>query len=194
MPYLSPSSESVLVKNLSKGNILAFNTLYKEYSVRLYRFAFGYLKQEEEAEELVQEVFTIIWERRSELKANLSFRSFLFTISFNLIRKYFRTKAHLKEFFESHSFEDADSGTSEEVSYQSLLQHLNKLVDQLPDRRREIFMKSRFEGLSIQEIAALYNISHKTVENQLSEALRFLRTSLNRESVPVILLFVLFMS
>jgi len=59
---------------------LAFNTLYKEYSGRLYRFAFGYLKSEEEAEELVQEVFTIIWEKRADLKEELSFKSFLFTI------------------------------------------------------------------------------------------------------------------
>ena len=56
--------ESQLVKSLSDGNLLAFNTLYKEYSGRLYRFAYGYLKSEAESEELVQEVFTIIWEKR----------------------------------------------------------------------------------------------------------------------------------
>ena len=69
-------SESLLVRNLSKGNLLAFNTLYKEYSGRLYRFALGYLKSEAEAEELVQEVFTLIWENRATLKEELSFKSF----------------------------------------------------------------------------------------------------------------------
>ena len=82
-------SEARFVYNLSKGNLLAFNTLFNEYSGRLYRFAYGYLKSEDEAEELVQEVFTIIWEKRAELKEELSFKSFIFTIAFNIIRKHF---------------------------------------------------------------------------------------------------------
>ena len=90
-------NESLLIRNLSKGNLLAFNTLYNWYSNRLYRFALGYLKSEAEVEELVQEVFTIIWEKRTGLKDELSFKSFLFTIAFNLIRKHFRTKAYLSE-------------------------------------------------------------------------------------------------
>ena len=68
MQYVTLKNEPLLVRNLSKGNLLAFNTLYKEYSGRLYRFAYGYLKSEEEAEELVQEVFTRIWEKRTDLK------------------------------------------------------------------------------------------------------------------------------
>ena len=88
-------SESLLIRDLAKGNILAFNALYKGYSERLYRFALGYLKTEAEAEELVQEVFTIIWEKRASVREELSFKSFLFTIAFNLIRKHFRTKNYL---------------------------------------------------------------------------------------------------
>lgn len=76
MQYRTIKNESLLVQNLSKGNLLAFNTLYNEYSGRLYRFAIGYLKSEAEAEELVQEVFTI-WEKRADLKKELSFKSFL---------------------------------------------------------------------------------------------------------------------
>src|SRR5665647_947302 len=94
-------NESQLVHNLSKGNLLAFNTLYKNYSGRLYRFALGYLKSEDEAEELVQEVFTIIWEKRKDLKEELSFKSFLFTIAFNIIRKHFRTKVYLSEYLKT---------------------------------------------------------------------------------------------
>jgi RNA polymerase sigma-70 factor (ECF subfamily) len=194
MSLITPKNEHGLVKELSKGNLLAFNALYKEYSVRLYRFAFGYLKSKEEAEELVQEVFTIIWDKRKELRAELSFRSFLFTISFNMIRKHFRTKAHLAEFIRLQEGTGADSSTGDDLNFQSLLEHIKKLVDQLPDRRREIFQKSRFDGLTIQEIADELNISHKTVENQLTEALRFLRTHLNQEALPLILFFALFLS
>jgi len=187
-------NESLLVHNLSKGNLLAFNTLFKEYSGRLYRFAFGYLKSEPEAEELVQEVFTIIWEKRADLKKELSFKSFLFTIAFNIIRKHFRTKAYLSEYLKTGISDDMDMQTSQKITYDSLHQYITELVNQLPLRRKEIFIKSRFEGHSIKEIAEEMKISHKTVENQLTDALKFIRTNLNMENIPVILFFILFIS
>ena len=194
MQYQALKVESLLVRNLSKGNLLAFNTLYKEYSGRLYRFALGYLKSEAEAEELVQEVFTIIWEKRKDLKEELSFKSFLFTIAFNIIRKHFRTKAYLSEYFKTGISDDLDMQTSQKITYNSLYQYITELVDKLPSRRKEIFIKSRFDGLSIKEIADELKISHKTVENQLTDALKFIRTNLNRESISGILFLILFLS
>ena len=187
-------NESKLVHNLSKGNLLAFNTLYKYYSGRLYRFALGYLKTEDEAEELVQEVFTKIWEKRANLKEELSFKSFLFTIAFNIIRKHFRTKVYLSEYFKTGKSDDIDIQTSQKITYDSLYQYISELVNQLPNRRKEIFIKSRFEGQSVKEIADELQISHKTVENQLTDALKFIRTNLNRENIPVVLFFILFIS
>ena len=194
MQVRSKENEPQLVHNLSKGNLLAFNTLYKEYSGRLYRFALGYLKSEEEAEELVQEVFTKIWEKRSDLKEELSFKSFLFTIAFNIIRKHFRTKVYLSEYFKNGIRDDIDMQTSQKITYDSLYQYISELVNQLPNRRKEIFIKSRFEGHSVKEIADELQISHKTVENQLTDALKFIRTNLNRENIPVVLFFILFIS
>ena len=188
------TDDSALVKELSKGNLLAFNTLYKEYSGRLYRFALGYLKSEDEAEEFVQEVFTIIWEKRADLKEELSFKSFLFTIAFNIIRKHFRTKSYLSEYFKSEINDDLDMQTSQKITYDSLYQYITELVNQLPERRKEIFIKSRFEGLSIKEIAEELKISHKTVENQLTDALKFIRTNLNRENISCNLILFLFIS
>ncbi len=79
------ADEAQLVKSLSRGNLLALNTLFREYSGRLYHFAYGYLKSEEESEELVQEVFTRIWEKLKTLKSELPFKSFLFTNSFKTL-------------------------------------------------------------------------------------------------------------
>ena len=84
--------------------------------------------------------------------------------------------------------------TSQKITYDSLYQYITELVNQLPERRKEIFIKSRYEGLSIKEIAEKLKISHKTVENQLTDALKFIRTNLNRENIPVILFFFLFIS
>ena len=98
----SLENEAQLVKSLSKDNILAFNTLFREYSGRLYRFAYGYLKSEAISEELVQEVFTRIWEKRKELKSEL------FTISFDIIKKHFRREAVIAEYFSTRITDDFD--------------------------------------------------------------------------------------
>jgi RNA polymerase sigma-70 factor (family 1) len=171
-------SEAELVLNVSQGNILAFNTLYYEYSDRLYRFALGYLKSEEEAEDLVQQVFTKIWEKRAHLNKELSFKSYLFTIAFNIIRKHFRTKTYMSEYLNAKINADLNIETSQKITYDSLYQYITKLANQLPKQRKVIFIKSRFEGLNISEIADELKISHKTVENQLTAALKFIRTYL----------------
>ncbi len=194
MAEYHPYQEPKLVRELTKGSLTAFNALYNQYSQRLYRFAWGYLKSEEEAEELVQDVFTIIWEKRSQLKSELSFRSFLFTISFNIIRKHFRTRAHLNKYFKGLGAEGENDDAWETVSFDTLMDQINNLVEQMPGRRKEIFIKSRCEGLTIKEIANQLNISHKTVENQITEALRFLRKNLNDETLPAILILSLFFS
>ena len=129
----SLENEAQLVKSLSKGNLLAFNSLFKEYSGRLYRFAYGYLKSEEESEELVQEVFTKIWEKHKELKSELSFKSYLFTIAFNIIKKHFRREAYMSEYFQTRISEDFDLETTKKVTYDSLYHYLTELVNQLPE-------------------------------------------------------------
>jgi RNA polymerase sigma-70 factor (ECF subfamily) len=188
----STKDESILVQSLSRGNLLAFNALYNLYSRHLYRFALAYLKSEEEAEELVQEVFTIIWEKRAALKEELSFKSFLFTIAFNIIRKHFRKRASLLNYLKSGLNSDLDIQTSQKITYDSLFQFISRLVNLLPQRRKEIFIKSRFEGLTIKEISEDLNISHKTVENQLTDALKFIRTNIKSEYIPIILLAIIF--
>lgn len=191
MPETRNKVESLLIRNLSNGNLLAFNTLYHKYCGPLYRFACGYLKSEAEAEELVQDVFKIIWDKRSTLKRELSFKSFLFTIAFNIIKRHFREKAYLANYLKNVIISDNDILTSQQIDYNSLFQYINKLVDLLPKRRKEIFIKSRFEGHSIKEISEELQISHKTVENQLTDALKFIRTSLHKESALFILFYAL---
>lgn len=187
-------NEADLVQSLSKGDIIAFNQLFRKYSGLLYRFAYGYLKSVSDAEELVQDVFTKIWEKHSELRSDLSFRSYLFTIAFNDIRKFFRTKARHSEYLNESLFENADHDTSQTINYNSLLSYVRDLVDQLPEKRKEIFVRSRFDGQSIKEISKEMNISHKTVENQISLALKSLRKNLTKEDVGLCLFFFLFLS
>ena len=194
MKLIPRNIEMQLVRNLKKGDILAFNELFDFYSKRLYSFSMGYLKSDAECEELVQEVFTKVWERRSELKEEYSFRSYLFTIAFNIIRKYFRSRLQQTRYVASSVFNDFHFETDENIDFNSLQKHIENIVAALPSRRREIFTKSRFEGLSVCEIAKELNISKKTVENQLTEALKFIRKNLTSDNIALALFFFLFIS
>jgi len=186
-------NEEQLVKNLQKGSIDAFEDLYKVYSLRLYHFGMKYLKSEIEAEGLVQDVFAKVWEKRSALKAELSFKSYIFTISFNLIRKNFIKKSKLREYLSSKQGKnDMDLGTVNQVEYQSLMDYLNTLVNQLPERRREVFIKSRIEDLPVKEIADQMGISAKTVENQLTAATKFIKANWLNDHLPALLFLALF--
>ena len=185
--------DAALIKSLSKGNILAFNTLFRGYSSRLYHFVNGYLKSDVESEEVVQEVFTIVWEKRHTLKENLSFRSYLFTIAYNIIKKHFRARSYLIEYINTAKIEsDLDMTTSHEIDFSSLQGFVTKLIEGMPERRKEIFIKSRIEGLSIREIADSMKISHKTVENQISTALKYIRGCLKNEKLQAALFISLF--
>jgi RNA polymerase sigma-19 factor, ECF subfamily len=184
--------EEQWVKNLKSGDIQAFNKLFGYYGPRLFYFSFRYLRSEPECEELVQEVFTRIWDKRSELKEDLSFRSYIFTIAFNIIRKYFKSRVQARSYAESLLMEDFQLETSQRINFNSLKSRLDNLVSMLPVRRREIFIKSRMEGLSVKEIAGDMKISKKTVENQLSEALKFIRSHLMDECMAGVLFLYLF--
>lgn len=187
-------NESDLVTSLTKGDILAFNDLFRTYSGRLYRFAYSYLKSGDEAEELVQEVFTKIWEKRRQLKGDLCFKSYLFTIAFNIIKKHFRAKATAMKYFKSSLSDDINDNTSEEeINYKSLSQYIDNVINTLPERRKEIFIRSRFKGQSIEEISRDLNISHKTVENQITKTLKTLRDQLVKEGLTGLLFFCLFL-
>jgi RNA polymerase sigma-70 factor (ECF subfamily) len=182
-----------LVKLLQKGNVLAFDSLFQVYSPKLYGFALKYLKNETDAEELVQEVFVIVWENRQMLKSELSFKSYLFTIALNKIRKHFNQKATSLRYIETLNYESevTDSQLIHD-NFESVLQQINLIIEQMPQRRREIFVKSKLEGKSSKEIAIELDITTGTVDNQVSDALRFIRSQLKKENIALLLFVVLF--
>lgn len=184
-----------LVQLLQKGNVAAFDSLFEGYSQKLFGFALKYFKNESDAEELVQEVFVKVWENRKTLKSELSFKSYLFTIALNQIRNHFNKKATSLRYLESlqNKPESIYYQDVNDDNYESALQHINLIIEQMPPRRREIFTKSKLEGKSSKEIAAELNISAGTVDNQVSDALKFIRSQLNSANISVLLFAVLFM-
>jgi RNA polymerase sigma-70 factor (family 1) len=182
-----------LVEQLRDGSKDAFHMLYSEYGPQIHAFALSYLKNNADAEELLQDVFLKIWEMHCSVDAEKNFRSFLFRISINLIYDFIRRKniqrAYL-DYFDSDLRPQSDN-TWEEVIYNDMLDNLQKLVSSMPKQRRRIFRMSKEEGLSNEEIARKLGLSQRTVESHLYFAVAFLKGKLGTGSLPALLFFYL---
>ena len=175
--------DSELVKRLQKGDVEAFDVIYERYSVRLYLFCIKYLRSHVEAEELIQMVFLKIWENRKSLIKDASFKSYLFTITYNDICKFFRRRNYQKRFISEVLYTNSEVNflTEESIDYQSVLDQIKIIVSKMPERQKTVFVKSRFEGRSTKEIAKELKLSSGTVDNYISQALRTIRSNLSKE-------------
>lgn len=168
---------------------LAFNELFKRYWVRLYKTANQYLKDGEASEEVVHDVFLNIWNRRAELEIS-SFPNFLLTAVRYQVYNRMRSAKSPVIYEADHSAFTAIADTNqveykieEEELYRIMYDHL----EELPKRCREIFCMSRIDQLSNEEIAGRLGISKRTVENQLTVALRHLRECYSHIAIIAVL-------
>lgn len=194
MGDITRNTDRLLITSLKKGDITSFDKLFAKYSEKLYLFAVGYLKNQEDAEGLVQEVFIKVWEKRIELREELSFKSFLFTIAYNTIVDHFRKWSKEKECLE-HFRKTLDLYHNEpekKVEYSDLEELALKTIEKLPPKRKLIYQLSRQEELANKEIAERLKISIKTVEYHMSQALKFLKEQLGKKLLPSLLFFFLF--
>jgi RNA polymerase sigma-70 factor (family 1) len=182
-------NDTELVERLQKGDIEAFDLIYEKYSGRLYSFSLKYLRSKEEAEELIQSVFLKLWENYKNLKKESSFKSYLFTITYNEICKIFRKRNYQQKFINDSLYENPRSSfeIEEEIDYKSILDSVQQVVDKLPEMQKNIFLKSREEGKSAKEIAKEIGISPGTVDNYISKAMKSIRVRLRYENLPVLL-------
>ncbi len=186
--------ESRWVAALKNGNALAFDELFRLYGKRLYHFSLGYLKSKTDAEEVVQEVFMKIWHNRSSLDPELSFNAYLFKIAYRHIAERFRKINQEKKYLHDIASETLvfTADMDERSNYQSLLELVERLIQKLPERQKEVIILRRIEGLSVADIADRLDISPKTVEHHITEALKNIKAGLDPESIAGLLFFVLF--
>lgn len=186
--------DSDLISGLKKDDHDSFQKLFEYYSNPLYKFALGYLKSKEVAEDLVQEVFIKIWNNRKNIKTNTSFQSYLFTIALNSVRKYFNKLSQQNEF--KHQilidFSKNQSDFDKNTDYQYLLDRLDELINQMPEKRREVFIKKKYEEKSLKEIAEELSITTKTVEYHITEAMKYLKKEFAKLHLHGIIFFHLF--
>jgi RNA polymerase sigma-70 factor (ECF subfamily) len=184
-------SNSDLILLIQKDDQVAFYNLYERYCRRLYGFVFRYIKQKEDAEEIVQEVFVKIWESRNKIDAYSSFESFLFTIAYNttisLLRKRTSEKKYL-EHLQSLQHPDDLPDLIDEIHFNELNDRVQLLLNELTPRQKEIYHLSREEGLSHDEIAKKLDISVNTVKKHMVNTLAFLKSQID-SNLSINLLF-----
>jgi RNA polymerase sigma-70 factor (ECF subfamily) len=173
-----------LVERLRNHEVEAFDLLYYRYSGKLYKFCYKYLRSREDSEELIQSVFMRIWENRNSLNNELSFKSYIFTIAYNDICKFFRKKAHHKKYLEDAMYESnmLTNHVEDKVENKLLIEHVESIIERMPERQRTIFLKSRLHGKSSKEIAEELGITSGTVDNYISGSLKFIRENLRKEN------------
>jgi len=173
----SQKTDRELIALLTKNEELAFREIYYRYKDRLWHYCFSFIKSEEESDDMVQEVFIRLWELRKFIDPELSFSSFLYTMARNRVLNFFRDiNVEVQVMKVLAQRQDLISGSVEsELIFSDYQKILTDAIDKLPPRRKRIFNMSRVENLSHKEIASRLGISVYTVQEHISESLRFIK-------------------
>lgn len=187
-------TEISLLQGLKKSNHESFRQLFNRYSKPLYSFSRQYLKSGELAEDVVQEVFIKIWDRRKDIDTGKSFQAYLFTIALNTIRKHFNKLAEVNKLKYDIvlDFSEQPDRLAEHENFEEMLVMLEKFINQLPEKQRQIFIRKKLEGKSQKEIADEFKITVKTVEYHITEATKFLKKEFENLRMGGLIFFILF--
>lgn len=171
-------NEMFILRELQKGSSRAFDFIFNEYYASLSRFAYSFVKDQDKAENLVQEVFIKLWEKRDNLANIENLGAYLMSMvrnqSIDSIRK---EKASSKAVLNLHP-EESGNTTEEQISRNEFEEKLLQSLLKLPERCRMAFEMSRFDGIPNKEIAQKMEISVKGVEALIGRSLKLLRTDL----------------
>lgn len=176
--------DSKLLYHLKEGDRNAFNSVYWQYSPKVYNTVLYLLKDADAAEDIVQELFMTIWEKREQIQPELNFEAYIATIArnlaYNYVKKAFHTNQSVEDISESNLITNSDEG---EIEADSLREYIFNVISSFPEMRRKVFIMSRFENLSHAEIAEKLTISERTVAVHIYQALKDLRKVLGDKAV-----------
>ena len=173
-------SDAELADALQADEEGAFAEIYKRYCYRLFALAYRKLGSRETAEELVQDLFENLWERRADQHIQQLDRYLLTAIRYRVINylKVRKVRAGYDLYCRLAAKTEADTTTEDTLALHDLSGALLASVQQLPEKSREIFQLSRLEHYSVAEISARVNLSEKSVEYHLTKSLKLLRSYL----------------
>lgn len=190
---ISELNDEALFALIEKGDERAFTQAYDRYHKLLYVLAYRYLMNVNMAEDVVQHVFSRLWEFRTELRVGISLKNYLFTMTKNHVLNLIRNEnsAIIKNYEMAQSAPAYEDNLMEDLEKKELMSNFYKAVDMLPVQKREICLMKVREELTNQEIAERMKLSVNTVKTHYSEALKLLRVHLRKMLIIVTALTLL---
>ncbi|WP_333863125.1 RNA polymerase sigma-70 factor [Sphingobacterium sp.] len=173
-------SDEELILLIQQDDNLAFEALYDRYWKKLYYQAARKTNSLEDAQEIVQNIFASLWLRRHQLRIESNLASYLAVAVKYKVFKHLAQQYKQEALRHEADWVDFDNSTEDWLQFEELRVRLDQLVSELPEKCQLIFKLSREEGLTYKQIAENLNISVKTVETQLSRALKKIRTGIQR--------------
>lgn len=173
--------DNELFGKVKNGDLGAYELLFKKYYKELYRFAFNFIRDMTVAEEMAQEVFLYIWEKRKKIEIQTTLKTYLYSAIKNKCLNYIKLELPKQQAMSDVGDVMLAVTTEkrlEDAENERLKNSIKQAIDQLPTKCRQIFMLSRNAGMTYEEIADELSLSKKTVENQMGIALKKLRDSL----------------
>lgn len=180
MTLVKEHTDMDLVKRLQDNEEEALTIIYNKYWEVMYLAAYNLVKDRSVCEDIVQEVFISLWQRREKIQIKVSLKSYLYTSTVYKVYDHFnKNKKMIKdELFDGFENKIENSNPETKLMHQELISYLDTIVDSLPDKCKEVYKLSRENMLSNKEIAEQLNISQRTVEGHISKALKILKESL----------------
>ncbi|MCE5175653.1 MAG: RNA polymerase sigma-70 factor [Bacteroidales bacterium] len=188
-----PLTEKNELESLRNASIQSFDYFYTQYSGKLYNFVMrvskgdGYI-----SEEIVQRTFIKIWETKEQINPDKSFISYLCTIAKNMLLNEYEHQAvqYIYQDYVKLKMKEVDNTTEQEIDKNLLEEYIDKLAENLPPKRREIFILSRKKGLSNKKISEQLHISESTIETQLSKAIAFMKSQLQKHYEYILIILI----
>jgi RNA polymerase sigma-70 factor (ECF subfamily) len=182
-----------LLGKLKDGDVSSFELIYKSHYRRIFHFSFQYLQNTETCSNIIQDVFSSLWDKREKLANDTNLNAWLFTVTKNKCLKHIRNikteKRHLENLGEQRmilNFDALNSLDTSPMTFEEIEKIIQKTLDNLPPKCRIAFEMSRFEEKKYSEIADVMQISQKTVETHISNALKIFRITL-KDYLPLLI-------
>jgi len=177
-PELHDSSQQDLLTLLRHDSEAAFELLYDQLTRRLFNFVYNKIRRRDMTEEILQDIFISLWNNRKSLTIATTIDAYLFTAARNKIVTYVRSEQVRRKYaaeFTRFAQESYDNSVQEQLDVNDLQSMVQIRIAELPDKCQQAFRLSRMEHTPIIQIAERMNISTRTVENYITQALRHLR-------------------
>lgn len=178
--------ENRLLHLVAEGNQQAFAQIMQQYTRIIYPYLLYWLKHTHDAEEVLQDVFMLIWRNREKLAMMDNFSGYIYVIARNRTKSAIKEKLPETDDIQTRHFDAIITNPDYSLEFKEMAKVVEDAVDALPARRREVFLLSRTENLTYEEIAVRLSISRSTVREHIVKALVFLRQYIREHSGIII--------